>query len=189
MIRRPPRSTLFPYTTLFRSRELRQGQVVGQILEDHGYAPADRYLGVGLGREVGREEVPDDPQRLVGRRLATLLVELDEHDRVGRELAEARLDRVVDDLVGVDRSAPGDLPPAPPERHAPGTGVRRRVAQEAARGALPNDEAGGPRVRVELLPLRVVVGDDQGHPAVLDRLGDGGTSSGSRPRPGAAVPR
>src|SRR5258707_11097814 len=28
MIRRPPRSTLFPYTTLFRSR----GQVLGQIL-------------------------------------------------------------------------------------------------------------------------------------------------------------
>src|SRR3712207_7437985 len=25
MIRRPPRSTLFPYTTLFRSREVRQG--------------------------------------------------------------------------------------------------------------------------------------------------------------------
>src|SRR2546425_7333376 len=31
MIRRPPRSTLFPYTTLFRSRHLRQGvqQVFG----------------------------------------------------------------------------------------------------------------------------------------------------------------
>src|SRR3712207_9005188 len=32
MIRRPPRSTLFPYTTLFRSRELRQkyqGSVLG----------------------------------------------------------------------------------------------------------------------------------------------------------------
>src|SRR5256885_15515525 len=26
MIRRPPRSTLFPYTTLFRSRKLRSGQ-------------------------------------------------------------------------------------------------------------------------------------------------------------------
>src|SRR5256885_16372996 len=26
MIRRPPRSTLFPYTTLFRSREIRNGE-------------------------------------------------------------------------------------------------------------------------------------------------------------------
>src|SRR3712207_7657165 len=29
MIRRPPRSTLFPYTTLFRSGELAVGEVVG----------------------------------------------------------------------------------------------------------------------------------------------------------------
>src|SRR3712207_7785061 len=30
MIRRPPRSTLFPYTTLFRSAAGEQGRVVGQ---------------------------------------------------------------------------------------------------------------------------------------------------------------
>src|SRR5258708_24010674 len=28
MIRRPPRSTLFPYTTLFRSQKLKEGDVV-----------------------------------------------------------------------------------------------------------------------------------------------------------------
>src|SRR5438034_3466846 len=28
MLRRPPRSTLFPYTTLFRSHDLRMGQLV-----------------------------------------------------------------------------------------------------------------------------------------------------------------
>src|SRR2546427_6088369 len=33
MIRRPPRSTLFPYTTLFRSRCLFQGRVEFQTLE------------------------------------------------------------------------------------------------------------------------------------------------------------
>src|SRR3712207_7532466 len=32
MIRRPPRSTLFPYTTLFRSRPLREGRTAGRIL-------------------------------------------------------------------------------------------------------------------------------------------------------------
>src|SRR2546427_9327628 len=31
MIRRPPRSTLFPYTTLFRSSELRPGAEVGRL--------------------------------------------------------------------------------------------------------------------------------------------------------------
>src|SRR2546430_17556571 len=40
MIRRPPRSTLFPYTTLFRSCEVRErvsGRVVGRVtgLEDN----------------------------------------------------------------------------------------------------------------------------------------------------------
>src|SRR3712207_7003799 len=36
MIRRPPRSTLFPYTTLFRSRRWRP---VGGELADHGQLP------------------------------------------------------------------------------------------------------------------------------------------------------
>src|SRR5690349_25038384 len=49
MIRRPPRSTLFPYTTLFRSQ---RGQVVD-----------DRRVPVQLG-DGGRPEQPfADPQR------------------------------------------------------------------------------------------------------------------------------
>src|SRR3712207_8716449 len=44
MIRRPPRSTLFPYTTLFRSL----GDVVGaDLLLEHGVGARDRGLGVG----------------------------------------------------------------------------------------------------------------------------------------------
>src|SRR3989442_7141413 len=48
MIRRPPRSTLFPYTTLFRS---------------HARARWNGYRGAG--REPGAECVPTDP---LGRR-------------------------------------------------------------------------------------------------------------------------
>src|SRR2546425_2466060 len=33
MIRRPPRSTLFPYTTLFRSRVARRGEDAPQLVE------------------------------------------------------------------------------------------------------------------------------------------------------------
>src|SRR2546426_9221494 len=33
MIRRPPRSTLFPYTTLFRSRGDRYAEVCGRVLQ------------------------------------------------------------------------------------------------------------------------------------------------------------
>src|SRR3989454_2447522 len=44
MIRRPPRSTLFPYTTLFRSS---QGRRRGRRLHEAG--PGDRGCGFGGG--------------------------------------------------------------------------------------------------------------------------------------------
>src|SRR5256885_12268941 len=49
MIRRPPRSTLFPYTTLFRSQGLRvhPGQPGGH--RDHQH--------LGVGRRLDRDEV------------------------------------------------------------------------------------------------------------------------------------
>src|SRR5258707_9394045 len=58
MIRRPPRSTLFPYTTLFRSvhgipgpRHLRDGDVVtlDLAMSLDGYC-ADTAITVGLGK-------------------------------------------------------------------------------------------------------------------------------------------
>src|SRR3712207_8185587 len=57
MIRRPPRSTLFPYTTLFRSQ--------GAEREREG-----RQFGAGLpvacvrGRRVAPECLPQDPQHV-----------------------------------------------------------------------------------------------------------------------------
>src|SRR5690348_18122629 len=62
MIRRPPRSTLFPYTTLFRSRDGRRGR-----------APV---RGRGL-RERGHHRVP-------ARQRWPLLLHGDEHPHPGR---------------------------------------------------------------------------------------------------------
>src|SRR5258707_11101006 len=42
MIRRPPRSTLFPYTTLFRSNEVHLHQMRSGL---HGRAEVERILG------------------------------------------------------------------------------------------------------------------------------------------------
>src|SRR2546430_13618039 len=70
MIRRPPRSTLFPYTTLFRSagrpvpaRPVGQvrGRLVGQALPPHVPVVGQRHIGEdAVGREgrdrVGRSE-------------------------------------------------------------------------------------------------------------------------------------
>src|SRR5260221_10909459 len=56
MIRRPPRSTLFPYTTLFRSR------VVGPVGDDFGEAELDVLRGRGID-VADIEHVPGDVDR------------------------------------------------------------------------------------------------------------------------------
>src|SRR3712207_7256526 len=64
MIRRPPRSTLFPYTTLFRSRAALHARAVGA-----GVDPGER--GVDLGErdlQVGAAALRDR----VGHRLGAL---------------------------------------------------------------------------------------------------------------------
>src|SRR2546423_8957452 len=53
MIRRPPRSTLFPYTTLFRS--FRPGDHPGRGSRAHAAHPTDER---GDGRECGRPRAP-----------------------------------------------------------------------------------------------------------------------------------
>src|SRR2546430_12222198 len=45
MIRRPPRSTLFPYTTLFRSRIVRRVIVHGRHLDGRQQGDVDRVHG------------------------------------------------------------------------------------------------------------------------------------------------
>src|SRR5258707_8957556 len=61
MIRRPPRSTLFPYTTLFRSAVRRQG--AGEV------EPARRLLGLDRG---------GDPQAERGARKVLSPLELEQ---------------------------------------------------------------------------------------------------------------
>src|SRR5258708_26231055 len=60
MIRRPPRSTLFPYTTLFRSR---QRHVVGDRTGHQDLAGHPDQLGEALpaaGVELGKDIVEDE---------------------------------------------------------------------------------------------------------------------------------
>src|SRR3712207_9465420 len=52
MIRRPPRSTLFPYTTLFRSG-------AGRDVADYSDASFGVYLSLGLGMGLGGEAAGD----------------------------------------------------------------------------------------------------------------------------------
>src|ERR1017187_6454292 len=93
MIRRPPRSTLFPYTTLFRSltgfdtKEIDelllaadddQANTVPPVPENPGSRPGDRWL-CGEGRSQHRVLCAEAPStepgtRLLGERKPKLLV-------------------------------------------------------------------------------------------------------------------
>src|SRR2546427_12193369 len=110
MIRRPPRSTLFPYTTLFRSPKLLEEER-RVVVDDEALAeePADPALAVHRG-EVRSPEAVEDHVGLGGEKLRDLgrhgaLEELGpeglDHLDVGPELA-----------VGAD----DDLPRVPPPR-------------------------------------------------------------------------
>src|SRR5256885_5579857 len=61
MIRRPPRSTLFPYTTLFRSRE-------DEVLRLRRAARLARRRGRGEKRARARRPAADPGERRRGRR-------------------------------------------------------------------------------------------------------------------------
>src|SRR4051794_14342495 len=88
MIRRPPRSTLFPYTTLFRAREDRRGGLTLQIVDRIacvGQPPQRRRL---LLDERAHERAVLVQRRPLARRV---LLERERHLRaaLGREGAEA----------------------------------------------------------------------------------------------------
>src|SRR5256886_13330044 len=111
MIRRPPRSTLFPYTTLFRSRGLARS--VAAELDANAAAAADRVevddageiaANRGMGREPGRAHAAvraavgrDEEDRVVRAQLArgqagrdaVRARELDQHRGAGRVVVRA----------------------------------------------------------------------------------------------------
>src|SRR5438094_2358181 len=120
MIRRPPRSTLFPYTTLFRSidavRDRRAAHQLRPARSDHRDRPeALRDAGISGPAPPGDErDGPDDGCHRVGDR--TRAQPLPNH-RGGRgtlrpaaDPARARCRRVRSDVAGERGHEPSDLP-------------------------------------------------------------------------------
>src|SRR3712207_8884766 len=62
MIRRPPRSTLFPYTTLFRSIALRiyMGAVLKRVLKRGPFSPPSTTIGLGSWNDLNPMVVEGD---------------------------------------------------------------------------------------------------------------------------------
>src|SRR2546425_6822363 len=78
MIRRPPRSTLFPYTTLFRSPDSGRGCGSGVALVDRASARRDRKL---LDRfSCARSEEHTSELQSLAYLVCRLLLEKKKHD-------------------------------------------------------------------------------------------------------------
>ena len=63
MIRRPPRSTLFPYTTLFRSSEVAErasifGKLIGPALSELVPHSGEDTVGLDIGAIAGTAAIP-----------------------------------------------------------------------------------------------------------------------------------
>src|SRR5438477_8597843 len=120
MIRRPPRSTLFPYTTLFRSLEkvlllLHLGPLIG--VRRRGLALDDGLPGLG---ELG---IDGDPVALRGRDVIL------GKNRLDGALGNAQ--GAVDALLGIDHQHVGSLAKAVDRAHVDAVGV---LALDAALG-------------------------------------------------------
>src|SRR5260221_9548216 len=107
MIRRPPRSTLFPYTTLFRSRLLYGSEAGEPVAPQSGVVvpilSEDRVLGV-LSAQSYRPEAYEDADVLSLGAIAAkagIAVRRLLHDRRGLQL-EAVLATMSDALLIVD---------------------------------------------------------------------------------------
>src|SRR2546423_5710188 len=91
MIRRPPRSTLFPYTTLFRSEQ--RGGLVGAG-EDAGFIY--QMYGFGLIRELElHQEAGFHPLKVIQHATGNNAKILGEEERLGRVRAGFLADLIV----------------------------------------------------------------------------------------------
>src|SRR5256885_15273733 len=81
MIRRPPRSTLFPYTTLFRSSPIRRGPLLYNIFNTRteGHATGWEEMMLQAGMFDARPRARELIYVLVGQRAARALGDLRMH--------------------------------------------------------------------------------------------------------------
>src|SRR3712207_9480568 len=98
MIRRPPRSTLFPYTTLFRSEAVRKRIERGQL--GHERVDGRVYVYLDDDQTESGPDVEVEPTALISEMQARIellerqLDQANERDRENRRLLAAALERI-----------------------------------------------------------------------------------------------
>src|SRR3712207_7761566 len=88
MIRRPPRSTLFPYTTLFRSKSLKKVLILGSGPIIIGQAAEFDYSGTQACKSIKEEGIETI---LVNSNPATIMTDLNIADKVYIDRKSTRL--------------------------------------------------------------------------------------------------
>src|SRR2546430_9475331 len=101
MIRRPPRSTLFPYTTLFRSLDAAHSK---RINDRHGHHVGDQVLRALAERCRGALRSVDVLGRYGGEEFAIVLPGTTQHN-AATVLAERIRKRVADEPIKTDAGA------------------------------------------------------------------------------------
>src|SRR3712207_7935127 len=97
MIRRPPRSTLFPYTTLFRSPRLAE-HLPGDVLLRSARQRRPPRQGVGAGRQglgrarAGRSE--EHTSELQSRQYLVCRLLLEKKKKVNERIGSVPIDRL-----------------------------------------------------------------------------------------------
>src|SRR5256885_13083404 len=88
MIRRPPRSTLFPYTTLFRSNDEREQTLEQLLVEMDGFESTQAVVVLAA---TNRPDVLDPALLRPGRFDRQITVDLPERDRKSTRLNSSHL--------------------------------------------------------------------------------------------------
>src|SRR6266498_475936 len=187
MIRRPPRSTLFPYTTLFRSAVGRGIGLAEKRLEPGGVVrlrqPYDRGVFERRARDDGEVELGAKGRLNVPLEVDALLLEapLDLPDRLlpARELLRQRVDllplaraevavgRDEDERVGADERGAGGVGGAGFRASATGERKRQRYGDTRCEVTRAHSRVGSRPIRLAANSFRSVPSSTLHTPSVI----------------------
>src|SRR4029434_8394176 len=120
-----------PLRGLVGKCELWQGKVLRNVLEHHLHTFANGDIRLSLRIELVIHQVGDHAYAFLRSRDTALLVQLDDHDRKGSNIAKAWLDGMHDDFIGIYCTLSTDILPTPLQGLAPWAPGTRWIAHKS----------------------------------------------------------